>query len=73
MCTTRTWNQDIDELGRKRPKKAVQVENGFEDAILRAYRRGMSCVDISITNNIPFSKVYDVVRRNTSSAMDIKV
>lgn len=73
MCTTRTWAQDIDELGRKRPRKVVPIDGSFEEVIMKAYRHGMSCVDIAISKNIPFSKVYDVIRRNTSAAMEIKV
>ncbi len=74
MCTTRTWAQDVDELGhRKSKKQAGPADGAYDELILKEYRRGLSCVDISIARNIPYSTVYDVVRRNSRAATDIKV
>lgn len=70
MCTSRGWSTDSDPPNSRASRNETDRE--FEDFVMKEYRRGCSCVDISISNNLPYSKVYSVVRR-TLATINIKV
>lgn len=72
MCTSRSWSQDIDEFEEK-SKRHAEEDSLYDEIIMKGYRSGMSCVDISILNSIPYSKVYSVIRKNLSATTSIKV
>lgn len=73
MCTSRTWFQEEDVNEPKKNPRAKHEDHSCDDLIMSEYRRGMSCVNISISNNIPYSKVYSVIRKNTNATIEIKV
>ena len=64
-----SWNAvDIQKTGPSAP----EVDAVLEGLILGEYRKGRSCVDISISQGIPYSLVFEIVKRN-STANNIKV
>ncbi len=67
LCSSKDWSLDkaADELNSVRT--ALETEIAMEDQILKEYRRGSSCVDISISKGLPYSLVYEVVKRNNAN------
>ena len=49
-----------------------EVDSVLEGLIMGEYRKGRTCVDISIAQGIPYSLVFEIVRRNTAN-INIKV
>ena len=64
--------------GGRRPEGPIPRVGGrrspvLEGLILGEYRKGRSCVDISISEGIPYSLVFETVKRNSTTANNIKV
>ena len=57
---------------RKVVKEESEADIMMEKMIVGEYRRGRSCVDISIARGLPYSKVYEIVKKNNAN-INIKV
>ena len=51
---------------------STDPQKEMEKMIVGEYRRGRSCVDISIARGLPYSKVYEIVKKNNAN-INIKV
>ncbi len=72
LCSSKNWAGER-KIDLKRTNIQVhEVDAGIEEMIIGEYRKGRSCVDISIAKGIPYSLVFDIVRRNTTN-INIKV
>ncbi len=72
LCSSKNWASER-EIGLKKINIPVhEVDAVIEGIIIGEYRKGRSCVDISIAKGIPYSLVFDIVRRNTAN-INIKV
>ena len=58
---------------QRAPSRESEVDAVLEGLILGEYRKGRSCVDISISEGIPYSLVFETVKRNSTTANNIKV
>ncbi len=71
-CSSKDWAVGRDEDTRRASKHDSEIDEATEGVVVREYRRGSSCVDISIAHGIPYSLVYDIVRRHIAN-INIKV
>ena len=72
-CSSREWDKEEDELrANGGGRRQYQVSDELYQSIIDSYRKGMSCVDIAIAFDIPYSKVYSAVR-NAMPNREIKI
>ena len=71
-AVTPAWASEREVDIQKTGPSAPEVDAVLEGLILGEYRKGRSCVDISISQGIPYSLVFEIVKRN-STANNIKV
>ena len=72
LCSSKDWASEREVDIQKTGPSAPEVDAVLEGLILGEYRKGRSCVDISISQGIPYSLVFEIVKRN-STANNIKV
>lgn len=72
MCSSKEWSSDREAETRKVVKEESEADIMMEKMIVGEYRRGRSCVDISIARGLPYSKVYEIVKKNNAN-INIKV
>ena len=76
-CGTHQWNTPPRSYTcadfQRAPSRESEVDAVLEGLILGEYRKGRSCVDISISEGIPYSLVFETVKRNSTTANNIKV
>ncbi len=72
MCSSKEWSTDRDAESRRVIREESESELAIESLIVGEYRKGRSCVDISISRGLPYSKVYEIVRKNSAN-INIKV
>ena len=67
------WASEREADFQRAPSRESEVDAVLEGLILGEYRKGRSCVDISISEGIPYSLVFETVKRNSTTANNIKV
>ena len=61
-CSSKEWDRE-KEVEVKPPRRMVfELDDDTYKTIVDHYRKGMSCVDISIQCDIPYSVVYQAIR-----------
>ena len=72
LCSSKDWASDREVDIHKISPQMEEVDSVLEGLIMGEYRKGRTCVDISIAQGIPYSLVFEIVRRNTAN-INIKV
>lgn len=72
LCSSKDWANDKEVDLQKIGPQIDEVDSVLEGLIMGEYRKGRSCVDISIAQGIPYSLVFETVRRNSAN-INIKV
>ena len=73
LCSSKDWASEREADFQRAPSRESEVDAVLEGLILGEYRKGRSCVDISISEGIPYSLVFETVKRNSTTANNIKV
>ena len=73
LCSSKDWASEREADVQRAPSRESEVDAVLEGLILGEYRKGRSCVDISISEGIPYSLVFETVKRNSVTANNIKV
>lgn len=72
VCSSKDWNVEREASEHRSKRATYEMDEETYNSIIESYRKGFSCVDISIRCNIPYSVVYGVIRKHSSNT-DIKV
>ena len=72
LCSSKDWASEREVDIHRISPQMEEVDSVLEGLIMGEYRKGRTCVDISIAQGIPYSLVFEIVRRNTAN-INIKV
>ena len=61
-CSSKEWDRDREPDERATRRTTFDVDDGMRKRIIESYRKGKSCVDISIDMAVPYSAVHHVIR-----------
>ncbi len=67
VCSSKDWNTDRVLPERRIRTVSYELDDAMLYSIIDNYRKGLSCVDISIACRVPYSVVFGVVRNHSGN------